>query len=228
MGVHGVGDPVTQRRPLDVMIVFDRSGSMDDAWWLPPQPLTDAKTGARVLVDSLSATEDRAGLTSFSDTGTLNRGLTSNFTSVKSAIDGLWALGATNMARGIQTGQTELAANGRSTPAVRVMVVLGDGVPTRRLNGSSCSNTPSAPNGCTQDAVAQAAAAKAAGTVIFTIGLNLTNLPFATEAVARSTLQDIASTPDAYFESPTSAELAGIFAQIGEIVTTLEIGRAHV
>jgi cysteine-rich repeat protein len=219
--ITGVGDPVTQRLPLDLMVVFDRSGSMDDAGGNPLQPITDAKTAAKGLIDQLSGATDRAGLTSFSTTATLDRALTSNLAAVKSSIDSISVSGNTNIGGGVQRGQQELGTNGRSAPTVRVMVVLTDGVANRTASGTSCATTPTSANACTQDAINQAATAKAAGTVVFTIGLNLNNLPSATASLARSTLTAMASNAQSYFEAPTSAQLQGIFNQIATIITTL-------
>ncbi|MDX2168928.1 MAG: VWA domain-containing protein [Deltaproteobacteria bacterium] len=219
--VTGIGEPVVSRLPLDVMIVFDRSASMDDAGGSPAQPITDARNGAKTLVNSLNAATDRAGLTSFSSSANVDRPLTSTLANVNSSIDGLSVTGNTNIAEGVLDGQGEIAANGRAAPTVRVMVVMSDGVANRRTTGTSCSSTPTAHTACTLDAINKAAAAKAAGTYVFTIGLNLNNLAPATAAIARDTLQQMASSSGAYFESPSSAQLQGIFSQIANIITTL-------
>jgi len=213
--VTGAGDPTTERLPLDVMLVLDRSGSMSGT------PLADAKTAAKGLVDQLNSSIDLAAVTSFATTATLNRALTSNFANVKSSIDGLSASGNTNIGDGVFVGQTELATNGAAPPTVRVMVVLTDGVANRTHSGSSCASTPTAPDACTVDAINQAAAAKAAGTIVFTIGLNLGDYSAATQTVARNTLIAMASSADKYFESPTSAQLQGIFNSIADTITNI-------
>lgn len=220
LAVSGSGDPVVQPLPLDVMIVFDRSGSMDDEGGSPPQPITSARNAAKALVDSLKAT-DRAALTVFNDNASLTRALTFTLADVKSSIDAISVTGNTNIAAGVQVGQQHLAGSGRSAPTVRAMVVLSDGVANRRTTGGGCSTTPTAHNQCTQDAINKAAAAKAAGTHVFTIGLNLNNLSSATRAIARDTLQQMASNAGSYFESPTTAQLEGVFAQIASILSTL-------
>jgi len=116
--VTGAGDPQTQRLPLDVMIVFDRSGSMGGA------PLASAKAAAKALVDELDPSLDQAALTSYSTTASLDQGLTFNHALVKTKIDALTASGFTNIGDGVFDGQAELAANGRAAPTVRAMVVL--------------------------------------------------------------------------------------------------------
>jgi cysteine-rich repeat protein len=221
LAVTGTGDPNVQRAPLDVMVVFDRSSSMDDAGGNPPQPISSARSGAKTLVNSLTTGTDRAGLTTFSTDATLNQALTSTLTTVNTAIDNISVSGNTNIADGVRNAQAELASHGRSSPTVRVLVVLTDGVANRRTTGGSCPNTPTSPNACTEDAISKAADAKAAGTYVFTIGLNLNNLSSSTAAVARSTLQQMASNSNSYFESPSASQLSGIFAQIGTIITTL-------
>ena len=67
----------------------------------------------------------------------------------------------------------------------------------------------------------RAANAKAAGTIVFTIGLNLGNISEPTQSIARSTLQSMASGAADYFEAPTSGDLAGIFDQIATTITTI-------
>jgi len=215
--VIGTGD----RRALDVMIVLDRSGSMDDAGGSPLQPITDAKDAAKALIDELDSSVDRVGLVSYSTSATLDQGLTSNFNAVKTSIDGLVADGRTNIGDAVYTAQAELNSNGRSD-AVHVMVVLSDGVANERHSGGSCTTWPSSPTACTDDAINQAAAAKNAGTVMYTIGLNLDGVGAvhgqAVEDLARSVLQTMASAPSNYYESPDSSDLQGIFTNIGGIL----------
>ena len=102
------------------------------------------------------------------------------------------------------------------------MVVLSDGVANRSHAGDSCDTWPTSPTACTNDAINQAAAAKAAGTVLYTIGLNLDGVedehPGA-GVLARTVLQTMASSLANYYESPTSGELSGIFADIANVIT---------
>ena len=213
--VTGAGDPVTERLPLDLMLVLDRSGSINSA------TLATEKSTAIGLIDQLDPGIDQAGLTSFSTTATLNAALTNDFASVESAINGLVATGNTNIGGGVLVGQQELTAHA-APPTVPVMVFLTDGVANRTHTGTTCTATPTSSNACTQDAVNEAAAAKAAGTVIYAIGLNLSAIsPAAAQTLARSTLQTMASSPDKYFEAPTPAALQGIFDSIAISVTTI-------
>jgi Mg-chelatase subunit ChlD len=213
--VSGVGDAVTERLPLDVMIVFDRSGSMAGT------AITDAKAAANLLIGELDNSIDRVGLTSFATTPLLNSALTNGFGAVTTAINGLNANGSTNIGGGVNTGQAEMASHGRAAPTVRVMVVLSDGVANIATNGTVCATNPTAPTTCTNDAIAQAATAKAAGTIVFSIGLNLGNLASNVATVARNTLRSMATDADKYFESPSSSALDDIFQEIANQVTNL-------
>jgi hypothetical protein len=215
--VSGAGNPVTERRPLDVMLVLDRSLSMSG------QPLTDAKNAAKLLVDQLNSTLDQVGLVSYSDWANLDAGLTNNFTAVKSAIDAMVASGYTNIGDAVYKAQAELNTHGRSG-TVKVMVVLTDGVANRSHNGDWCDTWPTSPTACTNDAINQAAAAKSAGTVLYTIGLNLDEVEAqhpGSGVLARQVLQAMATGPGYYYESPSSSELQGIFADIANIITNI-------
>ena len=224
--VTGSGDPQTQRLGLDVMIVFDRSGSMSQQGvGSPNTKLVDAKNAANTLIGQLDSSKDRVGLVSFSDTGTLNSALTSSFSTVTSAINGLTANGNTNIGDGVYVGQNEIATHGRAAPVVKVMVVLTDGIANRQHpspqnpGNSICPQTPTVANICTQDAINEAAAAKATGTIVYTIGLQLGT--DASGLLSASILQSMATDPGKFFNSPSSTQLQGIFQSIATQLLTL-------
>ncbi len=216
--VRGDGEPITERKPLDVMLVLDRSGSMEG------QPLTDAKNAAKLLVNQLNASNDKVGLVSYESTGHLDQGLTSDFNAVKSAIDSMSAFGFTNIGDAVFDAQAELNAHGRSG-AIHILVVLSDGVANRSHSGLSCATWPSSPTPCTNDAINQAATAKAAGSLVFTIGLNFGSIEHdqgaAVANLARSVLQSMASKVQYYYEAPDSSDLAGIFSSIATTITSI-------
>jgi len=221
--VRGEGDTVG--KPLDVMLVLDRSGSMDDAGCCPPQPITDAKDAAKSLVDELNPAFDRVGLVSYSNQGRLDRRLTNNFDAVKSAINGMTASGYTNIGDGVKDARRELNNRGRDE-AAHVIVLLSDGVANRKNAWPrQCTTWPTTETACTLFARSQAAAAKDQGIIIFTIGLGLQNVGDehgeAVENLARSTLQDMASAADNYFDAPSSADLEGIFDAIADIINNI-------
>jgi predicted ribosomally synthesized peptide with SipW-like signal peptide len=126
----------------NVMIVFDRSGSMTDQ----PNKFDTAKDGAKTLVDALGPGAN-VGLVSYAAAASLDQPLGSDRQDVKNDIDGLSANGNTNIADAITTAQAELT--GVTNP---IMVVLTNGTPT-------AGGDPRTP----------ANAAKNAGTTIFGI-----------------------------------------------------------
>ena len=117
-------------------------------------------------------------------------------------------------------GQDEIAANGRPD-ALRVLVVLTDGASNVEADGSVCFDdiNPTMPTACTEDAIEQAAVAKAAGSVVFTIGLNLDALDetFPGQGqVARDTMLAMATDQGKFFEAVDGSVLAGIFEEVGQ------------
>jgi Mg-chelatase subunit ChlD len=193
-----IGETGIAGEPEDIMLVLDRSGSMAGA------PLADLKTAAKAFVDIIDKATDgtlngtiangsRVGVVSFASTATLDVALTSNATAVKAAIDALAASGNTNHAAAITLAQSTLAG---SVPAnTKEMIVFTDGMTTPGLG----------------DPHAAAAAAQAAGTVIFAIGLGNVNV---------GQLNDWATDPDSehVFIAPTSGDLAAIFKKIGAAI----------
>ena len=204
--------------PFDIMLVIDRSASMTG------EPLAKAKAAAKSFIDNRTftgdpATSDWVGVVSYSTSATLNQGLTGNPTLAKSAIDGLTANGYTNIMAGVHVAQQELATHGRDY-AMDVMIVLSDGVANRWTNFAtgtiySTSSWPRNHTTSTLKAIGEATTAKNAGTLMFTIGLNLANLGMS-EWVARDTLKKMASSLDYFFD----AAHPGYLEEIYRIIST--------
>ena len=89
LAVTGEGKACEQYYPVDVVLVFDRSGSMNDDGWDETindwQPIGDAKIAAKNFVDLLGG-NDRAGLVSFATKASLDEPLTFDHQDVKDAI----------------------------------------------------------------------------------------------------------------------------------------------
>jgi len=226
--VTGAGEPIEEREPLDVMLVLDRSGTMDDAGATPPQPLTDVKEAAKKFINALDPNLDRIGLVSYASYASLDQGLTNDFNAVKGAINGMSANGSSNIGDGVLTAQMELDNRTDKTPEA-IVVLFSDGGVNRRGHwpfGGSCVTWPTIPNSCTQFAEDQAAEAKARGTIIFIIGFGLEEMGYEhgedVEDLARSVLQTMAGpSPGGYYEAPTSSELEPIVDEITTIITTV-------
>ena len=215
---------------LDIMLVLDRSGSMDDdscslscgtssssciacggVWTLPPQPITDAKNAAKAFVDMNNPNLTHMGLVSYSDGATLNQQLTSNFASVKGAIDSLIASGCTNAPAGIATAKNELIGPRKRPDAIRFIVFLTDGLPNKGLTpAESCPSCPSYPGGCPAAMSAtrtQADIAAQNGIVIYAISLG--------DKADMGLMQDIADrTGGEAFFAPTAGDLLAIYQTI--------------
>ncbi len=193
---------------IDVMMLIDRSGSMNDDGLDPgpgpctgeDQPLCDAKEGAKSFVDALNETLQRSGLVSFAGSASLDQSLTYTRSSVKSSIDTLTAGGSTAMGSAMNTATTHLVSNGRGTPTRWYQILLTDG-----------ANTAGA------DPIAAANNAAANDIVVFTIGLG--------SGVTPGVLQQIANiTGGQYYYAPTSGDLEDIYELIGEQILSVVAG----
>ena len=183
-------------QPADIMLVLDRSGSMQNA-------MANLKSGASAFVDiidegtdsalnGLIANGSRIGVVSFASSATVNQPLTNDAGAVKSAINGLVASGDTNHSAAFQVAQAQLAA---SQPAnQKILIIFTDGVTT--VGG---------------DASDDAAAARAAGTEVYAIGLGSVN---------GGELHDWATDPDDQhvFIAPSAGQLQAIFQTIGAAI----------
>lgn len=110
-------------RPVSVGMVFDRSGSMREAWGGSTR-MAEVKTAGRSFVDRL-ADADEAAVYSFSSDVTLDQDWTSNKAALRNAIDRLNPEGYTAMNDGIVRALNDI----RSRPASykKALVVLSDG-----------------------------------------------------------------------------------------------------
>ena len=182
---------------LDVMLVIDRSGSMSG------QPFADARIASTNFMRHLilGTNSDFAGLASYNPTSTLNHVLSTNLTSIEQAIAALPApTNGTCITCGLTNAQAELASIRHRSGALPVMVLLSDGRPHD-------FDTPA-------QALASAAAAKAAGTRLFTVGLN----DGSSTNVDIPLMQAMASSTNDFFYAENSSQLSDVFDQISAIL----------
>jgi hypothetical protein len=154
-------------RPIDLMLVLDRSGSMTSVDGTNNPKINALKTAVNQFIglSNTFSADDRIGMVSFSTRGcgvngqdstttgncqpdvTLDYATSSHVTAVQSNVNGLVALGGTNTMEGLRTARGQLAPAfddpTRATTRKAVLLVT-DGQPTflRRSNANDCQSNP--------------------------------------------------------------------------------------
>jgi PKD repeat protein len=180
----------------DIALVMDTSGSMDEpAWAGGPTKLQLAKSAATDFLNLLVFPGDQAAIVSFDSDATLDHVLSDDRAGLIAALNSLAAGGVTRMDLGLAVARGELLGPRHIPSSGRNVLFLTDGQP----------------NGATEEAVlAEAASAKAQGITLYTIGLG--------SGVDHGLLRAMASSPDHYYYSPSSAQLSEIYRRIaGEL-----------
>lgn len=202
----------------DAVSKYKASATVDG----PHEPFDSAINSAKYFVSLFNQSYDKIGLATFSTDGAINQNLSSSWGTLNSAMNNIfYPNGSTNIAHGIGRGRAILDGTGKRANAVRVMVVLTDGIPnnycTNGYDSSSCSNgTTSDPTSCPAPsnasisaAINQAAVAKAADITVYTIGLG--------GGVLDCILEDIAAAGGGeYYKAPTPEQLDEAFQAIAE------------
>jgi Mg-chelatase subunit ChlD len=185
----------------------------------PAQPFDASIDAAKYFTTLFDPAYDKIGAARYSTSGAISQSLTSNFSSVRSSLDAiLWPSGATNIPHGIAVGRQILDGTGKRANAVRVLVLLTDGIANTYCGGStynasnynstSCS-TGSGTSTAHAHALAEAQRAADGDIIIFTIGLGYD--------VDATFLQDIADIGGgSYYFAPTTAQLDDAFQAIAE------------
>ena len=181
--------------PTDIVLILDRSGSMAGS------ALANLKNGAKAFIDIIDEATDgtqdgqigsgsRIAVVSFASTATQDTQLITSVADLQAAVDALTAGGSTNHADAFTKASELLAAP--STNA-RVMVMFTDGETTVGPDPSPI-----------------AAAARAAGVIIYAIGLS------GRGGVDVSALEDWASKPASSYVAitPDDAELEELFKDL--------------
>ncbi len=192
---------------VDVIIVIDSSGSMNDNG-----KMEMTKTAAKNFVDKLNLSAalpagDQAGLVSFSNDAILQNTLTQDAIIIKDRIDVLIAGGQTNLKEAIEKARIELISSRHNASANKIMVILSDGKPTR----------PSPDSFAGQEARNAANNAKNNfGIRIITTGLDLQNLSEEERAAATAVLTDVATAPTDFYQTTEAATLDIIYNTISQ------------
>lgn len=183
---------------MDVVLVLDASLSMlepagGDA---PPaasrSKLDAARDAARALLDALRLDRgDQAAVVGFNSAATLQSPLTADRAALNRALAVIAPAAGTCIVCAVEAAAAELATARRQAGHAPVLVLLTDG----RSNPQPAA-----------EAVAGAAAAKATGIRVYTVGLGAD--------LDEAALREMASGPDAYRHAPSAAELAAIYRAI--------------
>lgn len=121
--------------PVDVALLIDRSGSMEDDGTDPPEPLTSVKNAASLFVDSLSE-EDRVAVISFGEDALSHVPLSVTFNKedAKEAVQSISIVASsssyTNIGGGIVQALTIFDRVIMRPDTRRAIVLLTDGIPT--------------------------------------------------------------------------------------------------
>ncbi|PTQ80956.1 LPXTG-motif cell wall-anchored protein [Trichococcus patagoniensis] len=212
-------------KPVDVVLVLDRSGSMSESagqysrlYYAKQAAINfaglvltgpNAIPGSRVAVVSFSGPQTVTGYGNQSN-ATQNLGFSTSVTSITNTINGLTASGGTNTQAGfIQAGTTLAGANADSN---KVVIMFTDGIPTAS-NGNQYG--PSEPTVHNVHTIAAYTAGQALHTSarIFTIGL-LQNMPTNVRTLAIDTLTKAQNA--GFYEAPSAQDLQTIFASISQ------------
>ena len=182
--------PGTQR--TDVVLVLDASSSMQEHTTANRTKLDAAVAAASTFLDQLHFDlGDQAAVVAFNSTASLLAPLTTDRSALNAALAGITTAQYTRLDTGIASARTELAGPHHHATNTPVMIILTDG----RANPVPVSV-----------AEAEARSAKAAGMVVFAIGLG-TDLD--TEA-----LRNMATRPEYFYTAPDAEALAGIYRGI--------------
>ncbi|MHB9288845.1 vWA domain-containing protein [Halobacteriales archaeon Cl-PHB] len=202
----------------DIVLVLDRSGSMSGS------KNTEMRAAAKNLVDALNlgANAAQVGIVSFADQERLDHALSTNASTVKTAIDGVGDSGSTNLEGGVNGAEDELTGSNHSqevtasgnhrSGADKVIVVLSDGAPNVDDNQVTTGDTNESPT-------EEATRAKNNGVEIYTVGFGISS-----GGSTAQTLEDMASSPkNTHAYLGQVGDLTQIFGQISQQIAGEEV-----
>jgi len=198
----------------DIMLVFDRSGSMDDDTVNPyiPQPITNTKTAANYfvnLIESNSFVCDRIGLVSYSTNANLNLELSRDFGLIRDQINSYTADGFTNIGEAIQFANEHLIESAQSRTK-KTIILLSDGMTNQPGYGFPTNMT------AINFAISNANISASNSIKIYTISLgNQTDWDLMNLIADR--------TNGEHYHAPTPQELYSIFNDIANRIPTILI-----
>lgn len=192
------------QQPADIVLVFDKSGSMKDDGNNPPQPITSAKNAAINFVNQINLSRDQLALVQYDDNAQLKYQLGKNASEIKTLINTFVASGSTNIADALKKSTTELTSSRINPQANKVIVLFSDGKP----------NKPTEQDGPPL-AIAAADEAKSKGIKVISIGLG--------NKASGATMRALAS-PNSYYFAPNVDSLNTIYNSIAKDINGISSG----
>jgi Flp pilus assembly protein TadG len=195
----------------DFALVLDRSGSMEDSsgtvssggngfYWgggwdwnsSSDSKWDDLKDAVGYFFSALSSNTDdteKVGMATYSDRSTLDKNLTTSYSSITSALNYKSPNGYTNISDGMEDGMSILSS--ARSDADKIMVVMTDGLWNQGYNPASAART---------------AASR---------GIKVITITFGADADQQSMIAAAAAGGGVHYHAPSKSELISIFTQIG-------------
>ena len=222
-----ITNTVSKGGSTDIMLVVDNSGSM-----LSNNKMILAKQAAVEFTKELmqlNSQSVRIGLVTFNTEGYIDLDLNSYDQHVIDKINLIKANGGTNIQKGVYLAQTILKG---SQAMNKMMIVLSDGYPNGKMKASEAGPEVAVGNTDAERAINQATMATQVipGLKIVTIGYDTTSN---TEKILTSMATTGANGNKMFYKADVKAsqvvqDLAGVFEQITETVTSYVIGNSLV
>lgn len=198
--------PQVCAKPIDAMLLFDRSGSMNEDSLNPPEPLTAAKEASGVFLSSFGKL-DQVGLVSFATKASNppDQELTPSILLAQEALSRISILpadefGSTNMADALSVARAEFDTGRHKEEAQPVIILFTDGkanYPPGRGKGELLAKK-------------EAEEAKKKGITIYTVGLG--------KSVNIAFLKELAGSPSRYYQAATTEELGRIYKEVSDAI----------
>ena len=147
LSVSGDGAALAPK-PIDAMMIFDDSGSMNDSTSLMNGPngsqskMYYAKVAGSTFVSKMNSATDQIGLIDFNNNPTLDYSISGNFVNVTNKLKTLTSGGSTSTRYALKMGIGDIKAHSTNPKAIRAIILLTDGAynnygdPLARANNS--------------------------------------------------------------------------------------------
>jgi Mg-chelatase subunit ChlD len=203
----------TTRRPLDVVMVLDESGSMSGT------KIDKAKDAAQRFIGGLNGSRDRVGIVGYDTDGEYHRVdgnfLTSDFAGANQTIEyDVGAGGGTRISRGVDRSNLIHDFKNNETRD-RITIVLTDGVNDIGYGSDECDPDDAEPYSCylNQETMGVVEHSKHADVTMYTIGLG------DEDYIAQPLLKDMADTTGGnYYNAENADQLDDVFDEIRQDV----------